>query len=109
MLKDAVPTITHVMLLVDPVSTLYPPYVRASEAAAQALGIRLQRVDAGTPEAIEAALVIIATGGANALMIQDSAMFSAQRQRILDFARHTPVADGVWRAAIRGGWVPHCL
>src|SRR5262249_10615900 len=87
LLKDAVPTITHVTLLVDPVRTLSPPYVRASEAAAHALGIRLQRVDAGTPEAIDAALGTVATGGANALMIQDSAMFSAQRQRLLDFAR----------------------
>jgi ABC-type uncharacterized transport system substrate-binding protein len=87
LLKNAVPTITHVTLLVDPVSTLSPPYVRASEAAAHALGIRLQRVDAGTPEAIDAALGTVATGGTNALMIQDSAMFSAQRQRLLDFAR----------------------
>jgi len=87
LLKDAVPTITHVTLLVDPVSTLSPPYVRASEAAAHALGIRLQRVDASTPEAIDTALVTVTTGGATALMIQDSSLFNAQRQHILDFAR----------------------
>jgi putative tryptophan/tyrosine transport system substrate-binding protein len=87
LLKDAVPTITHMAILVDPVSTLSTPYVSVTEAAAHALGVRLQRVDAGTPEAIDAALATIATSGANALMIQDSAMFSAQRQRILDFAR----------------------
>jgi putative ABC transport system substrate-binding protein len=87
LLKDAVPTITHVAVLVDPGSTLSPAYVSDIEAAAHALGIRLQRVEAATLEASDAALTTIATGGANALMIQDSALFSAQRQRILDFAR----------------------
>jgi putative ABC transport system substrate-binding protein len=87
LLKDAVPTITHVAVLVDPGSTLSPAYVSDIEGAAHALGVRLQRVEAATLEAIDAALTTIATGGANALMIQDSALFSAQRQRILDFAR----------------------
>src|SRR5262245_5236911 len=87
LLKDAVPTITQMTLLVDPVSTMPTPYVRATEAAAQTLGVRLHQVDAGTPEAIDTALATIVTDGAQALMIQDSALFSAQRQRILDFAR----------------------
>jgi putative ABC transport system substrate-binding protein len=87
LLKDAVPTITHVAVLVNPGSNISPAYVSNIEAAAHALGIRLQQVEADTLEAIDAALATIATGGANALMIQDSAMFSAQRQRLLDFAR----------------------
>jgi ABC-type uncharacterized transport system substrate-binding protein len=87
LLKDAIPSMTHVAFLADPMSTFSTPYVRVTEAAAQALGVGLQGVDAGTPEAIEAALATIATSGANALMIQDSPLFSAQRQRISDFAR----------------------
>ena len=87
LLKDAVPTITHVAVLVDPGSSLSPAYANDIEAAAQALGVQLQRVEAGTLETIDTALTTIATGGADALMIQDSAMFSAQRQRLLDFAR----------------------
>jgi putative ABC transport system substrate-binding protein len=82
-----VPTLTHVAFLADPVSTSSTPSVRVTEAAAQALRVRLQRVDAGTPAAIEAALATITTSGANALLIQERARLSAQRQRILDFAR----------------------
>jgi hypothetical protein len=49
------------------------------EPEAQALGMRLSRVDAGTPAAISDALVTLAYSGAEALIIQDSAMFNAHR------------------------------
>ena len=54
MLHEAAPTITHVAILVDarsPVATRYPS---AIEREAHALDVRLQRVEAGTPEAIDA-------------------------------------------------------
>jgi putative ABC transport system substrate-binding protein len=54
LLKDAVPTITHVAVLVDPTGPGAARYPSAFAAEAQALGVRLQRVDAGTPEAIDA-------------------------------------------------------
>jgi putative ABC transport system substrate-binding protein len=87
MLKEAAPTIMHVAVLVDPTNPVVAKhYPSAFEREARALGVRLQRVDAGTPEAIDAALAMVADSGANALLIQDSVMFSAHRQRILDFA-----------------------
>jgi ABC-type uncharacterized transport system substrate-binding protein len=60
---------------------------RRLEAPAHALGMRVQRPDAGTAEAISAALATIAHSGAEALMIQDSPMFVAHGQRLLEFAR----------------------
>ncbi len=97
LLKDAVPTITHVAVLTYAGGIALQPYPRVFEAEARALGIRLQRVDAGTPEAIDVALASIATSGAKALIIQDNAMFNAHRHRILDFARtqRLPTACGV--------------
>jgi ABC-type uncharacterized transport system substrate-binding protein len=91
LLKDAVPTITSVAVLVD---TEYPGATRslsALAAAAQALGVRLQRVDA-TPETMDTALETITTSGADALLIQNSARFNTQMQRIIDYARthHLP-------------------
>jgi putative ABC transport system substrate-binding protein len=97
LLKEAAPTIAHVAVLIYARGIASQPYPSAFEAEAQALGVRLQRVDAGTPEAIDAALATIATSGAEALMIQDNPMFTAHRQRILDFARaqRLPTACGV--------------
>jgi putative ABC transport system substrate-binding protein len=97
LLKDAVPTITHVAVLVDPVSTVSTDYPRAFAAEAQALGVRLHQVNADTPAALDAALTTIATSGADALLIQDSALFSGHRQRILELARthRLPTVCGV--------------
>ena len=57
----------------------------------------MQRVDAGTPEAIGDALARIADSGAEALMVMDASMFNAHRQRILEFARthRLPTVCGV--------------
>jgi putative tryptophan/tyrosine transport system substrate-binding protein len=87
LLKDAVPTIAHVAVLVDQTA---PDSARAPSAfarEARALGLRVQRVEAGTPEAISDALATMAQSGADALMVMDSSMLNAHRQRILEFAR----------------------
>jgi putative ABC transport system substrate-binding protein len=68
------------------------------------LGVRLERVDAGTAEAISDALPRLAQSGAEALMIQNSALFHAHRQRILAFARtqRLPTVCGVRTMAEAG-------
>jgi ABC-type uncharacterized transport system substrate-binding protein len=97
LLKEAVPSITQVAILTDPTywGAAHVPSAFAKEA--HALGVRLQRVDAGTPEAISDALATIVQSEANALMIQDSPMFNAHRQHILDVARthRLPTVCGV--------------
>jgi putative ABC transport system substrate-binding protein len=96
LLKDTVPTITSVAVLVDAGGATSSRYLSAFAAEAQALGVRLHRVDA-TPETLDATLATITTSGADALLIQDSPRFHAHRQRILDFARthRLPTACGV--------------
>jgi putative tryptophan/tyrosine transport system substrate-binding protein len=97
MLKEAAPTITRVAILTDPTCPCSAHIPSAFAKEAHALGVRLQRVDAGTPEAISDALATIVQSEANALMIQDSAMFNAHRQHILDVARthRLPTVCGV--------------
>ncbi len=97
LLKDAAPTISHVTILTDSSGPDYSRVLSAFEKEARALGVRLSRVDAGTPAAIPDALATIAHNGADALMIVDSSMFNAHRQRILDSARthRLPTVCGV--------------
>ena len=66
---------------------LTPSLTSALDTAAQALGVRLHHIDAGGPEAFDAAFATIATSGAEALLIQNNIVFSAHRQRLLDMAR----------------------
>ena len=97
LLKEAAPTITHVALLNDPNIPADAPAASDFEQEVRALGVQLQRVEAGTPAAISDALATIAHSGAEALMIMDSAMFNTHRQQILDFARtqRLPTVCGV--------------
>jgi putative tryptophan/tyrosine transport system substrate-binding protein len=88
LLKEAVPMMTSVAALTNLTgSPLAPGFTSALDAAAQALGVRLQHVEAGGPEAFDAAFATIVTSGAEALLIQDSFVFGVHRQRLLDFAR----------------------
>jgi len=87
-LKEAVPTMTAVVVLTNLTGNpIAPGFTSALDAAAQALGVRLQHVDAGGPEAFNAAFATIATSGAEALLMQNSFVFSVHRQRLLDLAR----------------------
>jgi putative ABC transport system substrate-binding protein len=86
LLKEAVPHMVHMAVLTDPNTLSSRQITRAFEAEARALGVRLQRLDAGTPEAIAPALTTLTPSGADARMILESAMFRAHRRRILDLA-----------------------
>src|SRR5215510_6242181 len=88
LLKEAVPTMTVIAALTNLTGNpLAPHFTSALDAAAQALGVRLQHVDAGGPEAFDAAFATIVTSGAEALLIQNSFVFGMHRQRLLDLAR----------------------
>ncbi len=71
---------------------------------AQALGVRLQRVEVGDVGSFDQAFDTVASSGAEALMVMDSAMFNAHRQRILEFARthRSPTVCGVRHYAEAG-------
>src|SRR2546425_12607840 len=59
----------------------------ASSSRRPALGVQLQRVEAGSPDTFEAAFAAMGQGGADALLIMEGAMFARNRHRLLDLAR----------------------
>ena len=83
--KEAVPTISHVAVLVDPARD-YAHVPSNIEREALALGVQLRRFEAGAPEAFEPAFAAMVRAGSDALMIQDSSFFAAHRQRLLELA-----------------------
>jgi putative ABC transport system substrate-binding protein len=84
--KEAVPTIARVAVLVDPAVQYHAHVPSNIEAEAHALGVQLQRVEAGTPAAFEAAFAAMVHGSADALLIMESAFFAAHRQQLLALA-----------------------
>ena len=97
LLKEAVPTLTQVAVLVDTANRAHDRVPGHIAAEAQALGVRLQRVEVDDVGTFDRAFETIASSGAEALMVMDSAMFHAHRQRILEFARthRLPTVCGV--------------
>jgi putative ABC transport system substrate-binding protein len=87
--KDAVPTISRVAVLVDPAQASHADVPSNIAREAQALGVQLQRVEAGTPAAFEAAFTTMVQSHADALLIMESPLFAAHRQQLLALAlRH---------------------
>jgi putative ABC transport system substrate-binding protein len=84
--KDAVPTISRVAVLVDPAQPTHAHVPSNIAREAQVLGVQLQRVEAGTPAAFEAAFAAMVHGGADALLIMESPLFAAHRQQLLALA-----------------------
>jgi putative ABC transport system substrate-binding protein len=84
--KEAVPTISQVAVLVDPAQAAHVHVPSNIEREARALGMQLQRVEAGAPAAFETAFAAMVHGGADALLIMGSPLFAAHRQQLLALA-----------------------
>jgi ABC-type uncharacterized transport system substrate-binding protein len=97
LLKEAVPTLTQAAVLVHAADRAHDRVPGHIAAEAHALRVRLQRVEVGDVETFDRAFETIASSGTEALMVMDSAMFNAHRQRILEFARthRLPTVCGV--------------
>ena len=94
-LKEALPTVTRVAMLVNPAAAGLErvPHI---EEQARALGIQLQWVRARTPEMFEAAFAAMSQAGAQAIVIMEHSMFARARQRLAAMAlqRKLPTMSG---------------
>ena len=104
LLKDAVPQITRVAVLVDPTGPFSARIPGAFEREAQALGIHLLRVEAGDPGAFDAAFAAMEEQRADALVLMDSPMFSVHSHRLagLALAHRLPTIGGTRSLAEAG-------
>jgi len=84
LLKDAVPQITRVAILVDPTGTrrVSDRIPSAFEAEAWALGLHLLRVEASDPGTLDAAFTTMVEQRADALVLMDSRIFRTHRHRL---------------------------
>jgi putative ABC transport system substrate-binding protein len=88
LLKEAVPPISRVAVLVDPTNPLYKEVPHHIEREAQALGVQLQRVGASEPEAFAGAFAAIVWGQADALLLPEGLPFGGPPlERLLELAR----------------------
>jgi putative tryptophan/tyrosine transport system substrate-binding protein len=86
LLKQAVPEVSRVALLWNPANPGGAPQLREAEAAARALGVRLQAVEAQDPQGIDSAFAAMTRERAGALLVLPDAIFGNQRKQIAELA-----------------------
>jgi putative ABC transport system substrate-binding protein len=84
LLKETVPQLSRVAVLGDPNSAEYGPQTNELDIAAQALGLRLQRVEVRAPGDLENAFSLIIKGRAGAVIGLQQPTIEILRQRIMD-------------------------
>jgi putative tryptophan/tyrosine transport system substrate-binding protein len=107
LLHEIAPSLSRAAFLVNPnLTPALPERVAHAEAAANSLGIALQRVDAATPAELTAAFAVIEESSSQALLVQNDPMLSGTEfPRILEFAlahRLPTVFEGVGSLPLGG-------
>jgi putative ABC transport system substrate-binding protein len=86
LLKEAVPHATRVAVLGNPSDPEWAAQAKEVEAAARALGIRLQRVEARGPEEFDSAFATMARERAEALLVAGGSTFLVHRAKLAELA-----------------------
>jgi len=106
LLKDAVPRISQVAILVKPDNPFFAPAIRALEVAAKALKIRLQQFEARDPNEFEAAFSAMSKRRVDAVVILEDAVFVTHVKTIAELAaKHRLPAAGFQELAVAGGLI----
>jgi ABC-type uncharacterized transport system substrate-binding protein len=105
LLKDVVPNLTRAAVLSNPNFTTSALALQAMEAAAPALGLSLQIVEARKPNELEAAVGSAITERAAGLIVVLDPMFLAQRVRLAELANKArlPTIYGIEEHVEAGG------
>jgi putative ABC transport system substrate-binding protein len=104
-LKETVPKVSRVALLRNPANPASELQLREAEAAARALGMRLQTLEARGPEDIDRAFAAMTRERASALVVLTDSIFTNQRRQIAELAaeRRLPAVYGHIEHAEAGG------
>jgi putative ABC transport system substrate-binding protein len=86
LLKEAVPTISRVAVLVNPAARYLAHVPGTIAREAHMLGIELQRVEATAPADFEGAFAAMVQWRADALLVPDHVLFAVHKQRLLALA-----------------------
>ena len=104
-LKEVVPKVSRVALLWNPANPGSAPQLREAEAAARALGVRLQTLEARDPQEIDSAFAAMTRERAGALVVLSDAILLNQRRQIAELAakRRLPAVYALREHAEAGG------
>jgi putative tryptophan/tyrosine transport system substrate-binding protein len=89
LLKEAVPQVARVAVLRNPTHPVAEAFLRETQAAGQALGVKLRLFEARDHRELEHALVRMEQDDVEALLVTPDPLFGFHRRRLVEFAaRH---------------------
>jgi ABC-type uncharacterized transport system substrate-binding protein len=105
LIKEAVPRVTRVAVLINPVSPYTAVFLNEKEGAARALGLQLRVVEASDPAHFSRAFAAMAVERVGALMVQTDLLFITHRRRIVDLVAtsRVPAVYGDLESVDAGG------
>ena len=105
MLRGMVPKVTRVAVLVNPANAANTALLKNVKAAAQMFGVKIQPVEASTPQEIANGFAMIARQNAGALIVAQEAFFIQQKNQIVELAakQRLPSIAGYGEYAEAGG------
>ena len=108
-LKQAVPRISRVAVLWNPANPGGAAQLREAEAAAQALGVQLQALEARAPQEIDSAFAAMTRDQVGALVVLGDAILYNQREQIAELAAKSrlPSASALRDYAEAGGLIAY--
>ena len=104
LLHDLIPTARIVGLLVNPTDPRAETQTREMQEAAQALGLQIHVLSAGTDAEIDTAFASLSELRPEALLVGTGGLFSRQPERIAGVGRATGGACDLSVSRVRGGW-----
>jgi putative ABC transport system substrate-binding protein len=106
LLKDVVPAVARVAVLWNPANPTHPLQWKLIQAAAPALGVTLQPLEATGSDDIDRAFATLSKERPEALLVVSDQMFGTHRTRIAEFAvKHRLPTMGTFRSAAEGGFL----
>lgn len=110
LLKEAMPRITRVGLLLNPTTPAAAVIFDETEKAAKLLKVKLQQFESRQPEDFEQAFAAMAQSRVDALMIQDEPLFTPNKSVLANLAnRHRLPSAGYGEFAEAGGMIGYGL
>jgi putative ABC transport system substrate-binding protein len=97
LLKEAMPGVTHVAVLLRAANPFVPPALHEVQVAAQTLGVTLQILDVHDPTGLDAAFVAMTREKAEALLVLADQMLFDHHTRIADLAAQHRIPGMFWR------------
>ena len=109
LLKQAVPEVSRVAVLWNPANPGGAVQLREAEAAARAVGVRLQALEARDPREIDSAFAAMTRERAGGLVVLADAILYNQRKQIVELAAKSrlPSASALAEYAEAGGLIAY--